>query len=467
MELPEFPPSVQKITVGNMEPLQILGTTLEGGGQLVRLSVCLAALLHQPAHISQIRGNRSGKGGLKGSHLEAINCLASLSNSEVQGAKIGSQEIWFHPSSKQKQPEGFENHSSGQERWINLLQSRPGSVFLIMQAVLPFVIWSCCDQDLRIKITGGTNVSFAPSAEHVQQVLFPTLRKIGVKDLGLIVHKRGWTHGRIEIGSVVISLSPLSRGEPFQSFNISQRGNIVGFDISVLASTRILRETVFQKAVQYLRIEYPDITDIRRVVDEDSGHLKRLYLLIVAKGTNGERLGRDWLYDSKIEIDAIPPSRHTKKHASQGSDHSVRDTFSDIGTDHPAVDRLAQRLAGKVVKDIVFEISHGGGVDTHTADQLVVFAALAQGWSAVDAGKGQQQGTLHTQTVRWAAQRFLSEVHFEDNLVSGLTVGGRTCIRGIGLKGGEDIRGRMDNITSGAVDQVAQAMNSLNLDTNQ
>jgi RNA 3'-terminal phosphate cyclase (ATP) len=41
------------------------GRTLEGGGQLVRLATCLAALNNRPVRVTDIRGNRGGGGGLK------------------------------------------------------------------------------------------------------------------------------------------------------------------------------------------------------------------------------------------------------------------------------------------------------------------------------------------------------------------------------------------------------------------
>lgn len=41
------------------------GTTLEGGGQLLRVATALSALTRRSIQIDNIRGNRSGGGGLK------------------------------------------------------------------------------------------------------------------------------------------------------------------------------------------------------------------------------------------------------------------------------------------------------------------------------------------------------------------------------------------------------------------
>ncbi|KAL5114368.1 hypothetical protein ACEQ8H_007758 [Pleosporales sp. CAS-2024a] len=50
-------------------PIHLEGTTLEGGGQLLRIALALSSLTRTPINITNIRGRRSGGGGLKAQHL--------------------------------------------------------------------------------------------------------------------------------------------------------------------------------------------------------------------------------------------------------------------------------------------------------------------------------------------------------------------------------------------------------------
>ena len=429
------------------EPLHICGTILEGGGQLVRLSLCLAALLHRSIHITQIRGNRQGKTGLKGSHLEALEFLREVSGAEVKGTVVGGQEVWFTPP-----PDPKLVGKSGdvtEEKWVKLKQSKPGSIFLILQAVLPYILWSSpgC-HTVHLNITGGTNVPLSPSAEYISQVLIPVLSLIGIPPLSLTLKRRGWTHGPLTIGEIDISITPLASGTALPPFNLTSRSKLIGFDISILTHPPLLREAIATKARRELRKTFPDIDperDVAVVLDEDSHHPKRLYLLIVAKCVGGERLGRDWLYDEKIDF----ASSNGKSKSNNKKRNGGQRTGSKGVFDTAKISQLADRVVGKVVSDLRYEVESGAAVDSHMADQLVVFAALAKGESVVDIGKagsGQEQGaqqgkdenavvlgeTLHTKTARWVCEQFLGGAGqgvFEVDEVAG-----RMTARGIGLQ---------------------------------
>lgn len=76
-------------------PIHLEGTTLEGGGQLVRLALSISALTGTPIRITNIRGNRSGGGGLKQQHLTALGWLSKACNARVEGAVKKSRTLVF------------------------------------------------------------------------------------------------------------------------------------------------------------------------------------------------------------------------------------------------------------------------------------------------------------------------------------------------------------------------------------
>ncbi len=63
---------------------EIDGAYGEGGGQLLRTSIALAAITGRPVHLRNIRARRA-KPGLAPQHLAAVKAVASLCGAEVDG----------------------------------------------------------------------------------------------------------------------------------------------------------------------------------------------------------------------------------------------------------------------------------------------------------------------------------------------------------------------------------------------
>jgi RNA 3'-terminal phosphate cyclase (ATP) len=383
------PDPLKKAPSSTMPMLEIDGSTLEGGGQLVRNSLALAALRRVPLQITNIRGNRP-KGGLKSSHSAAVNFMAKVCGATVNGAETGSKDLTFEPRADSYAPQN-------QSKTFSIDLNSPGSIFLIFQAVYPYLLFSstASPKPVTLTITGGTNVTFSPSYEYVSQVLLPMLSKIGLPPLSATLQRRGWTTGKTQIGSITFTIHPLEPGACISAFSLTDRGPITRVLISLLAYGDATRGLLRDDAVEGVTAAF-DGAEIEIVVDEDSGSDKRLYMLLVAESENGVRLGRDWLFDQKIS----DPKRAVKK------------------------------LVKKVVKDLVEEVESGACVDEHMRDQVVLFQALAEGRSRVDGGCVDdiaREPTLHTRTSEWVARQVLGKhVRFDDE----------SC-EGIGLRAGE------------------------------
>ncbi|MCJ1356832.1 MAG: hypothetical protein MMC33_006828 [Icmadophila ericetorum] len=414
------------------KPIHLDGTTLEGGGQLLRLALSLSSLTQIPISVTDIRGNRGSKGkgkgkgkskgssrpgdasagGLKGSHLVGTEWLARAMGAETEGMVLRSRTLLFRPGMvevRNGQEEGLGVEADGKgkakqwwEKGTNesvwedvyeearlvrrktyLQQSTPGAIFLVLQAILPFVLF--CSQPsstvdgesvpLRVTIEGGTNCFASLSYEYAEQVLFPMLElKLGVGPIKMTLHQRGWSMGNTDVGSVTFDITPFRTGYVLPAFAFTDRGELNKIHVSIMASTPEVRKMIKERVLEILESQYEGV-EILFPVFEDSKHNKRLYLLLVAETSNWYRLGRDWLFDQT--------------------------------TKNRKDDDIVETLVKKVTRDLAVELAHGGCVDEFMQDQLVVFQALVEGKSEIDLGESAENGSLHTQTARWVAEEVL------------------------------------------------------------
>ncbi len=141
--------------------IEIDGSYGEGGGQLLRYSVALAALLKIPVHIYNIRAKRSNP-GLRNQHVTAIKVISNFVNAEVEGLHVGSKEIFFYPREKPRAGKYFFDIGTA------------GSVSLLLQAVIPVML--AAKGDVELKLKGGTIVRWSPPIIYFENVLVPLLR---------------------------------------------------------------------------------------------------------------------------------------------------------------------------------------------------------------------------------------------------------------------------------------------------
>ena len=139
--------------------IEIDGSYGEGGGQILRTAVSLAALIMKPVRIVRIRAGRS-KPGLRRQHMAGIELTSKLVSAQVRGLEIGSTEIEFEPMERKS---GAFSYDVG----------TAGSISLILQAVLPPAILS--PDAVQFNLRGGTDVSCSPPLDYLREVFVPML----------------------------------------------------------------------------------------------------------------------------------------------------------------------------------------------------------------------------------------------------------------------------------------------------
>ena len=179
--------------------LVIDGRQGEGGGQVLRTSLSLAALTGRPFTLTHIRANRS-KPGLRPQHVTAVHAAAALCNAALKGASLNAQTLEFRP---QAPPQ------AGNYRF-DVADAAPGgsagSVLLILQALLWPLLFTGGTSSLVLY--GGTHVPFSPSYHYLAHVAQPAFRRLGV-DLTLNLLDWGWYPAGG--GQITAVIQPISR----------------------------------------------------------------------------------------------------------------------------------------------------------------------------------------------------------------------------------------------------------------
>ncbi len=178
------------------------GSYGEGGGQILRTSIALSAILGEDVEIINIRAKRRNP-GLAAQHLWGIKLAGMMSNAKVSGLKVGSQRVFFSPG-----------RIKGGEYRIDI--GTAGSITLLLQTAIPIAIFA--DGRVILKITGGTDVSWSPPIDYYRYVLSYFLRRMEAK-IDIEVIERGYYPeggGKVKVEiepSELEGLSILKRGE--------------------------------------------------------------------------------------------------------------------------------------------------------------------------------------------------------------------------------------------------------------
>jgi RNA 3'-terminal phosphate cyclase (ATP) len=141
------------------------GSHGEGGGQILRTALSLSLLTGRPFRITSIRANRD-KPGLRPQHLKAVAAAALLGQAEVTGAMAGSRVLVFRPGA----------YSPGD---LTIDIGTAGSSSLVLQTLhLPLAMRA--ESAVRVTLTGGTFNPKAPAHSFLEHTWRAYLATFGL-----------------------------------------------------------------------------------------------------------------------------------------------------------------------------------------------------------------------------------------------------------------------------------------------
>ncbi len=329
--------------------VEIDGSVLEGGGQILRTSLALSALTGKPIRIFNIRAKRSNP-GLQAQHLTGVKAIAELCNAKVEGAYKGSMELLFIPGKIRSGKFRFDIGTAG-------------SVSLVIQAILPVLIFA--PDVVEVDITGGTDVRWSPPIDYVRHVMLPILSKMGV-NAELKVFRRG--HYPRGGGHVKLVVYPTEKLNPIIDTDLGNVVEIRGRSHCVKLPKHVA-ERQAKSAEEYLK---------------RSGITSKI----------------------DIELEFYPPEKDP--HLGPGSGivlWALTDKGQIIGADALGEKgKPAEEVGREAASKLVEELKSGKAFDSHMADMLIPYIALADGYSKI----GISKLTLHTITNIYIVEKILN-----------------------------------------------------------
>ncbi|AEA13318.1 RNA 3'-terminal-phosphate cyclase [Thermoproteus uzoniensis 768-20] len=325
-----------------MQAVTIDGSYGEGGGQILRTSLALSSLLLRPVEIYNIRAKRRNP-GLQHQHLTAVRAAAALTDAEVAGAEIGSTRLVFSPRSRKCGEFSFDIGTAG-------------SVGLVVQTVLPVLMFSRCRS--KITIRGGTDVPMAPPVDYLANVMFKLLARMGVRASINLIRRGHYPRGG---GLVELSVEPVERLAPVSWRERGDIRRVAGISHAVNLPRHVAERQAkaAEEALRGLGVPVEIAVEHRQDgLGPGSG------VVLWAETDRGLVLGADALGERGKPAEAV-----------------------------------GREAAEKLLR----EISSGAALDAHMGDMIMLYMALAEGPSEASVS----EITSHSRTNAYIIERFL------------------------------------------------------------
>jgi RNA 3'-terminal phosphate cyclase (ATP) len=312
---------------------RIDGSEKSGSGTIVRDGALFCILSKKAMKLDNIRSKRQ-KPGLRPQHLKVLEAASEICDGKLKGVSVGSAKIEFYPGKDIR----------GGRFTFDI--GTAGSATMLALCILPLGLFARSPSTYRI--IGGLFQDFAPSAFHLKYVLLPLIRKMGA-DIAINIVCPGYVpKGN---GVLEIEISPLKK--KLSPIILTHQGKILdvnGYSLSSHLEKRKVSERMADECRKYL---------------EGSG-LKT---------------------DIRILNDNKDAPAFEKAAVQAGAALAVwaqTDTGCMIGADMAGTLRRSAEFIGySVARNLMEDIKTGACSDRFLSDQLIPFAALAQGISKI------------------------------------------------------------------------------------
>ncbi|XP_035912428.1 RNA 3'-terminal phosphate cyclase isoform X1 [Anopheles stephensi] len=342
--------------------VDIDGSVLEGGGQILRMALCFSVLTKTPVRISNIRQGRK-KPGLAAQHLAGVELMRDICAGRVHKATLGSTEIEFYPG------------HIGEGRFVGHIQTA-GSIALLLQAALPVALFS--SGPVTLDLRGGTNTDLAPQVDFLTEIFRPNMERFGASfDFDLI--RRGYfPKGG---GQCVVEVRPVQSLRPIVLVEMGRVNRVFGWS--------------FVAGVLPLKIAHEMSSGAKSILGQMSGH----------------RAADIEVY--KESVDMAPEGNCSGIIVGCETSTGVILGGSALGEARKKSFHSGEEAA----REIQSAVLAGACVDRHVQDMMIVLMALADGKSRIRA----EPLTMHTRTAIYVTE-LMTKAKFNTIEENGLNV---------------------------------------------
>ncbi len=330
------------------------GSYGEGGGQILRTSLSLAAITGQPLRIGHIRAGRQ-KPGLAAQHLTAVRAAAAICQAKLRGDTLGSTTLEVIPGGSVRAGKYTFDVTEAREG------GSAGAITLVLQTILLPLALAVGESEVTLR--GGTHSAFSPSFTYIEQVYLPMLQRMGLQ-AEVKLNAWGWyPQGGGEVKLRVSGSNKLS------SINLLERGD--------------LRQVRGLAVVTQLPSHIPQRMASRAENLLHQAELKATVKPLRARGAAGAGIFLTAEYENSLA------------------------GFGALGR----VGLPAEKVAEMACEELLQFHQIGAPVDVHLADQLLLPAALASEGSQYRAA----EISTHLTTNAWVIEQFgLAQVKVDE-----------------------------------------------------